>query len=720
MKNLFLLLTFLVAQCSLSAQCLTITNCPASPLTFCDVTPNDPFLWNDPFLLDPATLLHDLGDAPTDLTLQIANSCNTGDVQAYFVLRLDLDADGVQETVITSQNLPGADTVYFGNAANPNFSGGVVTHFDTRLVPANQKYRFALEKTVINNTTTLRLRWNTTANPGTYVPVLLPYGTHRIDWYVEKDGETKTCSNLFVVKDCKAPTVVCLNGLSVNIMPTQMIQMWATDFLQYGEDNHTPNSQLKYGIRRSGTGTGFPVDGQGEPIQQVIFTCADLGTQLVELWTIDLSGNADYCETYVIINDNNLNCTNSSTGLKVCGRNHCDGSGISEVNFYVNFTANGLPPSNMFNTSDASGCVEISNAIPLGSNVTITPEKDDNPLNGVSTYDLVLISRHILGLEPLNSPYKLIAADANKSGSITTFDIVELRKLILGNYQELPNNTSWRFVDSSFVFLNPNNPFQAAFPENVSVGNVLANLGATFYGMKIGDVNCSALNLVAPTPPVKALSIPNLHLQPNEVVDVPVSFLQPNGYYGFQFGLHFNPANIQVLQVLPELGNLENFNVLSDQVNVSWANGEPVPLVPEVPVYTLRIKALTEVQLADVFSLASTLHPETYPTIDSLERLQLVFGTVATTEPAANRQIFAPQPNPTQAGVRIPLRLDQSGSVRVEVLDGHGRLMYELEQVVGNGLQSLEVPAQAFPQAGLYFWRVQVGHVSRSGKLVKE
>lgn len=45
---------------------------------------------------------------------------------------------------------------------------------------------------------------------------------------------------------------------------------------------------------------------------------------------------------------------------------------------------------------------------------TVAPERDDNHLNGVTTYDLVLISRHILGLEPLNTPYKMIAADVNE------------------------------------------------------------------------------------------------------------------------------------------------------------------------------------------------------------------------------------------------------------------------------------------------------------------
>jgi hypothetical protein len=89
------------------------------------------------------------------------------------------------------------------------------------------------------------------------------------------------------------------------------------------------------------------------------------------------------------------------------------------------------------------------NAVPFLGDYTVTPTKDNDPLNGVSTFDLVLINKHILGLEPLNTPYKMIAADANNSRSITTFDIVELRKLILGIYTELPNNTSWRFVDKA-------------------------------------------------------------------------------------------------------------------------------------------------------------------------------------------------------------------------------------------------------------------------------
>lgn len=68
------------------------------------------------------------------------------------------------------------------------------------------------------------------------------------------------------------------------------------------------------------------------------------------------------------------------------------------------------------------------------------------------------------GIKPLNSPYKMIAADANHSNSITTFDVVEIRKLILGIYSKFPNNTSWRFA-TRILCSQTANSFTTPFPE---------------------------------------------------------------------------------------------------------------------------------------------------------------------------------------------------------------------------------------------------------------
>lgn len=132
--------------------------------------------------------------------------------------------------------------------------------------------------------------------------------------------------------------------------------------------------------------------------------------------------------------------------------------------------------------------------IPLGGSYAIAPALDTNDLNGVSTFDLVLISKHILGLEPLGAAWKIIAADANKSNSVTTFDIVEIRKLILGIYSVFPNNTSWRFFPAMASFPNPANPFSGNLPPaTINIPNLQGNFtGADFRGFKMGDVNGSA------------------------------------------------------------------------------------------------------------------------------------------------------------------------------------------------------------------------------------
>jgi hypothetical protein len=133
--------------------------------------------------------------------------------------------------------------------------------------------------------------------------------------------------------------------------------------------------------------------------------------------------------------------------------------------------------------------------MPAGGNYSIKPVHNSNALNGVTTYDLVLISKHILGIEPLDSPWKILAADANQSNSITTFDIVEARKIILGIISGFPTNTSWRFLPAYTTFANANNPFQGGFPpDNIPVNNLQSNYsGADFKAIKVGDLNNSAV-----------------------------------------------------------------------------------------------------------------------------------------------------------------------------------------------------------------------------------
>lgn len=106
-----------------------------------------------------------------------------------------------------------------------------------------------------------------------------------------------------------------------------------------------------------------------------------------------------------------------------------------------------------------------------------------HPLDGVSTFDMVLSMRHILGLGTLSSA-QVLAADLNRSRTLTTFDLVQMRALILFSplAATIPQ-PDWLFYrtvngqleDSSFSVPGNN-------------GNQTLNI----QGIKRGDVNGSA------------------------------------------------------------------------------------------------------------------------------------------------------------------------------------------------------------------------------------
>ena len=106
-----------------------------------------------------------------------------------------------------------------------------------------------------------------------------------------------------------------------------------------------------------------------------------------------------------------------------------------------------------------------------------------NPLNGVSTLDLVLISKHILGTQVISSPYLLAAADVNDNGIISVSDLVELRQMILGIRKDFKNNKSWRIYSNNKGNLLKDGKFSILIQKDELL---------SFSLVKIGDINGNA------------------------------------------------------------------------------------------------------------------------------------------------------------------------------------------------------------------------------------
>lgn len=133
---------------------------------------------------------------------------------------------------------------------------------------------------------------------------------------------------------------------------------------------------------------------------------------------------------------------------------------------------------------------------------TLIPQGDVEPLNCVTTFDLVLISRYILGMNEMqgNSLQQfsnLIAADVNNSGTVSTFDLVHLRQLILNVISDFPTNESWRFfkLDEALELINDpavvQNPWLLgnSLDMNLEFTADDLNTDLNLLGIKTGDIN---------------------------------------------------------------------------------------------------------------------------------------------------------------------------------------------------------------------------------------
>jgi hypothetical protein len=692
-----------------------IVECPASPVTICDVTENDAQLWNASYWWDNANQSHDLCEAPSDICLTASDACSGANVNIEYQLFLDLDGDGSMETLVNSTQLgsqPGGlgwNNIVFGSASG----AGTSRQFDGRPVPTNQKWGFAIQETVSGVSKTACVKFNTFQAQSNYVTPQLPYGTHKIKWFVTDGcGNETICEYSIVIKDCKAPTVVCLNGLSVNIMPTGMIQMWATDFLQYSEDNCTQTQFLKYAIRKCGQGAGFPVDGQGNPITNVTFNCSELGTQCVELWSIDLTGNADYCETYVIVQDNAGNCGVGNT-VNVSGALKTENTdGVEEGNVNITGSVNFAPPFSYFDMTDNAGLFAVSNSVPVASSMTIAPVKDDNPLNGVTTYDLVLISKHILGIQPLGSAYKMIAADANKSNSITTFDIVELRKLVLGIYQELPNNTSWRFVAKSHVFANPSNPFQGTIAESISVGQAMSNMtDENFVGVKIGDVNNTAVAnslMVSDDRSVGTLLFDVNDRDVKAGEEFEVSFTAAEKTQGYQMTLNLNGLAVSEI-VGSDNVTANNFGVFADALTVSVDGSD---------AFTVKFRAAKAGKLSEMMSVSSRItKSEAYSLADG--RMDVALRFDGKTIAGVGFELYQNQPNPFVNKTFVGFHLPEAAAATLTVYDETGRVVFTQKGDFAKGYNAISLDRALLNTTGVLYYTLETATDAATKKMIQ-
>jgi hypothetical protein len=362
--------------------------------------------------------------------------------------------------------------------------------------------------------------------------------------------------------------------------------------------------------------------------------------------------------------------------------------------------------------------------MPVGGNYSISAAKNNDYKNGVSTLDLVEIQKHLLGIKDLSSPYKMLAADANNSESITAIDLIELRKLILGIYSELPNNSSWRFVDKTYSFPDPYNPWMQDWPENHILSPLSLGVNhADFYGIKIGDVNNTVkanANSIVPrgSGQVFDLVIDDRNITAGETFEVPVYAATGKSIEGMQFTFDMG-QQLQLVDVKAGAMDVteDNFGWLENsKLTSSWNKAEGLNVDDSKPLFTLVLKAGSAGRLSEAITLISnpTL-AEAYTTDSDIMDLSLSFRGA---EDKFDFELLQNEPNPFTSTTQIGYILPEGGEVTLTMFDLTGKQLFNQTITGVKGLNKLEVSKDQIASQGMIYYQVQFQGYTATKKML--
>lgn len=551
----------------------------------------------------------------------------------------------------------------------------------------------------------------------------VPAGTHAIR-IQGADG----CGNYdleiieFCVVDAKAPSPICIPQLTVTLMPngdgTGMAAIWATDYVQSPVNDCSGDVTFSIYTAFEAEEPGFtPAAGR----DGIILDCESDQTVPVRVYAFDPTGLGDYCSAFVLVQRAENACVSDATGSISGAILSENGRSVGGVSLLLSG-----PVESRADVSGVDGTYNFEN-LRVGEDYTIDAVFDSyvNHSQGVSTFDLVLITRYILGLDDLSSPYQRLAADANNDKEISVQDIISIRRLILGLDDSYQANAAYRFVDASFIFPVSTNPWATNFPEVVNENNLSANVrDADFIAIMIGDVsgngfdNFTSGSNSRPRTGAAGLEVANQRLRAGEVYDVSVMAGDASALVGLQGTLE-TTNGLEIVEVGSSAqigGGFMNRGEL-DHGRLAFSYNNEAGLADGAPVLNLRVKASSDMYLNEGLALSDRMVcSEGYDRNGTTLGLTINFTTGA--DDVSANQLFQNIPNPVREQTTIRFALVKNGPVTLRVMDVTGKVLLNRELDGFAGPNQLVLDRSELGAAGVVTYTLVADDFSASRKMV--
>jgi len=528
---------------------------------------------------------------------------------------------------------------------------------------------------------------------GNFVDV--PAGEYTVTFAVSDPcGNVGTAIKTVTVEE-KAPTAFCTDELVIDLMTTGMAEVNAVDFDFASSDNCTSAADLSFAFSSDINNTVMTV------------TCDELGANAVEMWVFDADGLTDFCAvTLTVQNNNGADCGTGS--LVVSGAINTENTdAVADVEVEIN--------GGLFATStDNDGLFTFD--LTQGGDYTVAPSYDEGIENGVTTFDIVKITQHILGIQELNSAYKVIAADANNSASVTTLDIVSIRKVILQIDESFPNNTSWRFVDAAYTFADAMNPW--GFAEVVNFNNLDSDaLTTDFVAVKVGDVTGDAQTSFGSAQDrtmngVFGINAKEVAMTAGNTYDV--TFTADAAVEGFQFTMNFDAKKVAFVGMTDGVATAKNFGFTKlneGAITASW-NAEAAYDFAGTEVFTVSFTALADVNLSDAVSINSRFTAAEAYAAGDLQDVALTFSGAA----ANNYALYQNTPNPFKGETVIAFELAQAGEAVVTIMDVNGKVVRTINGDFAKGFNNVTV--KDINTTGVLYYTLESGDFTATKKMI--
>ena len=422
------------------------------------------------------------------------------------------------------------------------------------------------------------------------------------------------------------------------------------------------------------------------------------------------TGDTIYMDSYSVLGINDAACKSQINGTVAT----FDLRKIQEVELKISNAGN-----QKLGVTNSSGAFYFT-GLTTNLDYTISSKLDKNPLNGVSTLDLLYLQNHLSGKSQLPNPYYLIAADANNSRNISVGDLIQIKKLILGQISRFPNNFSWRFIPKNFEFPNPKNPWQTIFPEVINLNNLKGSAKSDFIGIKIGDLtgNATANNKENSTQRQNIiLNVTTDHKQliPGKTMNIPFlpkDFEDINGLqFTIQLDLNYLKLDVSQIKEIYE----DRIAVFENQGMITFSLAKPIEkdeIILELPVQVLKEGILSE----RLFLNSRITVAEGYQRGIAFP-MELEFSN-GLEELSQQPRLYPAFPNPFFESSVIAFWIPNMERVRITVFQATGQKIVEMEEILERGEHQFKLNKMMLNNDGVYFYKIETDTWSARGSLV--